>query len=63
MPDIVHVIRMHTDAILFLESGLLLLVALFDYFPLNDVPQSIQMVGATVLIIQIIGMFPYIEAQ
>ena len=39
------------------------LEAVFDYFPVDDFPKIVQMVGSSVLIIQIVGMFPDIEAQ
>lgn len=40
-----------------------ILISVFDYFPVDDVPKLFQGVGTTVLIIEIICMFPYIERE
>ena len=45
------------------EISLSVLIALFDDIPIDNLPERSQMVRATVLIVQIVGMFPYIKSQ
>ena len=33
------------------------------YIPIDDAPKSIYMIGATVLVVEIVSMFPNVEAQ
>ena len=42
---------------------LLLFHSAAHYVPINDSPKGIYMIGTTVLIVEIISMFPNIEAQ
>ena len=35
----------------------------FDDFPIQNLPQCVQIVPAPILIIEIVGMFPNIESQ
>ena len=43
------------------------LVGLFESFtyciPINDAPQLVDVVGTAVLVIKIVGMFPYVESE
>ena len=35
----------------------------FDDFPVDDFPQAVQMVGAAVLKVDVVGMFPDVEGE
>ena len=41
----------------------LLIISLFYHLPVNNLPQGSQVVGTTVLIVQIVGMLPNVESQ
>ena len=41
----------------------MLLQSLVHHVPIHDLPKSGKMVGATVLIVKIIGVFPHVEGQ
>mgnify|MGYP004653011011 CR=1 FL=1 len=41
----------------------IILVSLGNHLPVDNIPKPAQMVGTAVLIIEIIGMFPYIKSQ
>src|SRR5437762_7922654 len=46
-----------------LVTTLSLCVAFCDYIPVNDIPPSSEIIRTTVLIFEIVGMFPHIIAQ
>ena len=39
------------------------LISCADYIPVNHLPESVERIGATILIIQIVGVFPHIKRQ
>ena len=45
------------------ESHSGLTVSQFNLFPVDDVPESGKVVGAAILIIEIVGMFPHIKRE
>ena len=45
------------------EISLFALIALFDDIPIHNSPKRSQVVRPAVLIVQIIGMLPYVESQ
>ena len=45
------------------ESHSGLTVSQFNLFPVDDVPESGNVVGAAILIIGIVGMFPHIKRE
>jgi hypothetical protein len=35
----------------------------FDVFPIDDVPKGVNVIGPAILVIEIVGVFPYVEKQ
>ena len=38
-------------------------IPIFNYLPIYDLPECGEMSGSAVLVVEIVGMFPYIEGQ
>jgi hypothetical protein len=38
-------------------------ISFADLFPIYYVPESADIIGASVLVVEIVGMFPYVQAQ
>lgn len=38
-------------------------ISAFDHIPVDYVPKSLQRVGASILEVEVVGMFPYVEGK